>query len=364
MQINSTERIFKEHSLSIFIFLEILIIYCFIVGLGQFLYPVIIACILLYISLPAIDFLEKHTHLPRQVAVSIIFIIQLYIIGILLTQGLPYIFAETQKLFLALPKYITNIINYINAQAATYDINLDIESMAMEKKSTQFFKDLATLNYGTLENTLNFAHDTASQILGHLFWLIDLVLIPILYLFLGINYKKVINGIDHNAPKFLKEEVNLALFKANEVFAAYIRGQIILVCTLAAGYSTGFVLIGLPYGFALGIITGLLSFVPYLGTTVGLITSLLILFTLNSNIFAYLSLLSVFVVVHGLEYSVLIPSLVGHHVGLSFFTSFLALLIGANSFGVLGAVFAMPVTALGKHLFGRIRMYCENNGDI
>ena len=112
MQINSTERIFKEHSLSILIFLEILIIYCFIVGLGQFLYPVIIACILLYISLPAIDFLEKHTHLPRQVAVSIIFIIQLYIIGILLTQGLPYIFAETQKLFLALPKYITNIINY------------------------------------------------------------------------------------------------------------------------------------------------------------------------------------------------------------------------------------------------------------
>lgn len=356
---NSTERFCKDHCLSIFIAAELLFIYILIAGLGQFLYPVIIACILLFISLPAIDLLEKYTQLPRQLAVAIIFIIQLYFIAVLLTQWLPALVTETQKLLLALPKYIKNIINYFNDLALEYNADFQIESAAIEKQSAEFFTDLTKLNFGTIEHTLSFAQDTASHLLGHLLWIIDLVLIPLLYLFLGMNYKTIIAGIEHNTPCFLREEVHLLINKANQVFSAYIRGQIILVCTLAAGYSTGFMLIGLPYGFALGIITGLLSFVPYLGTTIGLVTSLLILFTLNSNFLAYLSLLSVFVVVHGLEYSVLIPSLVGQHVGLSFFTSFLALLIGANNFGVVGAVFAMPVTAIGKHIFERIKLYCS-----
>lgn len=362
MQSNSTTA--RDRSLYLLLFVEIFFLYAFIVGLGQFIYPVIIACIVLYISLPAIDLLERYTKLARYIAVSIIFIIQLYIIVKIITQGLPYILAETQKLLLALPNLIKNIVNYTNNTLATYNIDFQMESKILEDKSTVFFKDLAALNYVTLENTLSLATDTASHIIGHLMWIVDLVLIPLMYLFLGINYKSIIHGIQNNTPVFLKEEMHLLLLKSNDIFAAYIRGQIILVCTLAAGYSTGFMLIGLPYGFTLGIITGLLSFVPYLGTIIGFVTSSLILFTLDSNILAYLSLYSVFIVVHGLEYSVLIPSLVGQHVGLSFFTSFIALLIGASNFGVIGAVFAMPLTAIGKHIFERLKIYCHQQGTL
>jgi predicted PurR-regulated permease PerM len=356
MQESSETKLFYTRLL---LTVEITIVTGFIYLLGQFIYPVTIACILLYLSLPAINFLERSTHLPRYIAVISIFILQVIILAKLFYSGLPYLANELQSLLLKAPSYITQLIGYLNQQANLYQINIPIETEEVAQKTSSFFTNILSLRYETLEHTLLFAHGTASHLLSPVYWIIDTLLIPILYLFLGINYQNILTGLKNNTPHFLKKEMTLFLHKTNDIFDAYIRGQIILVCTLAACYSLGFYIISLPYGLSIGIITGLLSFIPYLGTIIGLTTATLILFTSNSSFYAYALLLIVFGTVHSLEYSVLIPRLVGHRVGLSTLTSFLAIIIGASNFGVFGIIFAIPTVAVGKHVFERVHYHCR-----
>lgn len=339
---------------------EILLFSFIVIGLDHFIYPALIATILLYIATPAIDALEAHVQIPKFAAIFLIFSLQILFIGYLLFSILPSLIHDAQSLLLSLPTSIKKTLSILNNFATQYDINLITDIDNIEKTTIDNIKQYLQSDTSHILKTLSIAQNTAGQLLSPLYWLIDLLLIPILFFFLGLNANKMLNAIIFYTPIPYKNPVQQLLSRVNAILAGYLRGQVILISILTVGYCIGFSLINLPYAIVTGMVTGILSFVPYLGTTVGIITALINLSAINSPPFAYFSLFLVFAVVHGSESVILIPHLVGNSVGLNIFTSFIAILIGANYFGMIGVLFAIPSAAILKYIIGEfLEVYRE-----
>ena len=333
-------------------------------GLDHFIYPVMIATILLYIALPAIDTLEKYLRIPRIVAIFLIFSLQVSFIVYLLFSLLPSLIGDLQNLLQNLPSNIRKSLIQFNNFTSQYDISLFPDIETVEKSFKDSIREYTNLNSLDFTKTLVFAHHTAGKLMSPIYWLIDLLLVPILFIFLGLNYQEILNGITTYTPHPYKQPIQKLLRKVNSVFSGYIRGQVILISILTMSYCIGFSLIELPHAIIIGMVTGILSFVPYLGTTIGIVTSLINLSALNSPTLSYVSLFLVFAIVHGTESIILIPHLIGNSVGLNVFTSFLSILIGANLFGMIGILFAIPCTAILKYIFQEIFIYFQSESIV
>jgi predicted PurR-regulated permease PerM len=123
-------------------------------------------------------------------------------------------------------------------------------------------------------------------------------------------------------------------------------------------YGIGLTLVGLNYGATIGFIAGVLSFIPYAGSTFVLVSSLLLAIVQFSDITSILMVLAVFLTGQFMEAYVLTPKLVGNRVGLHPVWILFAIFTGASLFGFLGVLIAVPVAAiLGVLIRFAIRQY-------
>ena len=131
----------------------------------------------------------------------------------------------------------------------------------------------------------------------------------------------------------------------DDVLAAFLRGQL-ADAVLVVFYSLGLWLVGIELAFIVGFISGLVSFIPYLGVIVGLILSLLAFFIQMGDFSQLVAIGIVFLLGQLLEGTVLSPILVGERVGLHPVVVILAVMVGGQLFGFFGVLAAMPVAAI------------------
>ena len=142
----------------------------------------------------------------------------------------------------------------------------------------------------------------------------------------------------------------------DDVLAAFLRGQLTVMLCLAVFYSLGLWLVGIELAFIVGFISGLVSFIPYLGIIVGLLLSLLA-FVIQMGDFSQLVAIGiVFLLGQLLEGTVLSPILVGERVGLHPVVVILAVMAGGLLFGFFGVLAAMPVRKVTCHRLPRHRV--------
>ena len=149
------------------------------ISLQAYIYPTLFAVILVYISIPAIELLEKKCQLPRAFAVGVIFIIQVFILLLILLKGLPFIIYEVTSLLKTLPKQIGYLLNNFNDYAEQIGIDLNLENSIIEQRVSQFFTTISELDINALKRTFAFAQGTANQLLSTITWIVNLILIPI-----------------------------------------------------------------------------------------------------------------------------------------------------------------------------------------
>lgn len=143
--------------------------------------------------------------------------------------------------------------------------------------------------------------------------------------------------------------------------SAFIRGQAMVCLFLALFYGIGLTIIGLDLGFVVGFISGILSFIPYVGSLSGFFISLLLAFTQSAGWGVFIGILFVFGIGQFIEGYVLTPKLVGDKVGLHPAWVIFALFAGGYLFGFMGVLLAVPVTAvLGVILRTTIKAYKES----
>ena len=181
--------------------------------------------------------------------------------------------------------------------------------------------------------------------------IIDLLLIPFFVFYLLSDYRQVRTRIEQVIPPRHRSIASDLIGQLSRVLSTYVRNQMLISLTMGVLYALGFMILRVPLGLTVGLLAGLLNFVPYLGTLTGLFLSLVFVVLDGAGLGRTLGVLGVFAAVQAFEGYFLTPKLLGTSLNLHPMWVLLGLMIGGNLFGLLGIILAVPVIATGKVIF-------------
>lgn len=173
-----------------------------------------------------------------------------------------------------------------------------------------------------------------------------IVVTPVVAFYLLLDWDQLVEKIDDLLPLDHKETIRRLANEINEVLAGFIRGQVIVCLVLGVIYAVGLTLVGLRLGLIVGIVAGLISFIPYLGTILGFIVGVaLALFQFAPDYVSIAMVVAVFAFGQFIEGNFLSPKLVGDRVKLHPVWVMFAIFAFTALFGVVGALLALPIAA-------------------
>jgi predicted PurR-regulated permease PerM len=191
-----------------------------------------------------------------------------------------------------------------------------------------------------------------SALLG---WAATVFLVPVLLFYLLLDWHRMLAQVQGAIPRRWVGRVVTMAGEVNELLGQYLRGQLLVMLVLAVYYSSTLALAGLDVALPVGILTGLLVFIPYLGFGLGLALAL-IAAVLQ---FPGLSGLVYVAVIYGagqvIEGFFLTPRLVGERIGLNPLAVIFALLAFGQLFGFAGVLLALPASAVLMVAFRHLR---------
>ena len=173
-----------------------------------------------------------------------------------------------------------------------------------------------------------------------------LIVTPVVAFYLLYDWDRLVARVDSWLPRDHVEEVRKIARDIDRAIAAFIRGQGLVCLILAAVYSVGLVIVGLNFGFLIGLGAGLLGFIPFVGATVGFAVSLGVAIAQFWPDWIWIAATAaVFGVGQFLENYVLQPRLIGQNVGLHPVWVMFALFAFGYLFGFVGVMIAIPAAA-------------------
>jgi predicted PurR-regulated permease PerM len=178
--------------------------------------------------------------------------------------------------------------------------------------------------------------------------LLDLLLVPFFVYYLLADYSAMRTHLDRLIPPRHRAVASTLISRINFVISSYVRNQLVIALVMGVLYSIGFAVASVPLALSIGLLSGLLNFIPYLGTLTGLTLSLSFVALDGGGIARILGVLAVFIIVQSVEGYYLTPKLLGGSLDLHPMWVLVGLMIGGSLFGILGIILAVPVIAIAK----------------
>jgi predicted PurR-regulated permease PerM len=320
--------------------------------LAPVLTPFMIAAILAYVGDPLVDRLETYK-LPRTLAVIVVFIV-LTLVGVLvLLFLLPLLQDQLVILGNKIPGYFDvvqrEVVPWLNSH---FGLGLQLDSETLKSSLQSHWKEA-----GSLARTLAGYITHSGALLAA--WLANVVLIPVVTFYLLRDWDILVARVREMLPRKSEPVVSQLARSTNEVLGAFLRGQLLVMLALATIYSVGLWIAGLDLAFLIGLLAGLVSFVPYLGFIVGIVAAGLAAVLQFHDALHLLYVAIVFAIGQAMEGMVLTPLLVGDRIGLHPVAVIFAVLAGGQLFGFLGVLLALPAAAVIavvlRYLHGRYK---------
>ncbi|MEQ8321143.1 MAG: AI-2E family transporter [Rhodospirillales bacterium] len=178
--------------------------------------------------------------------------------------------------------------------------------------------------------------------------LLSLILItPLVAFYLLRDWDEIVEKVDSWLPRQSADTIREQVKKIDRTLAGFVRGQASVCLVLAVFYAVGLSLVGLKAGLLIGIASGILAVIPYIGAAVGLIIGVgMAIAQFQHEWVSIVLVIGVFIVGQTLESYFLTPKLVGGQVGLSPIWIIFAMLAGGALFGLTGVLIALPVAAV------------------
>jgi predicted PurR-regulated permease PerM len=183
--------------------------------------------------------------------------------------------------------------------------------------------------------------------LGAVLSVISLIVItPVVSFFLLRDWDHIVARVDGWLPRAHVETIREQARLVDQTQAGFVRGQMLVCLIVGSYYATALTVVGLEFGIIVGLVTGLMLFIPYVGMLTGFAVSMGLAFAQFDSAQSILLVAVVFVVGQPLEGVFLTPKLVGDRVGLHPVWILFALLTGAALFGFVGVLLAVPTAAV------------------
>jgi len=324
----------------VFFWLGALILFIvFLTIFSSILLPFVAGMALAYFLDPVADWLERRG-LNRMMATVVILISFVLLFALSLIIIIPLVVAQASEFITRIPQYISSLQQLI----AGADTNLlpDWVSSQIDAVKENFSKLLA--------EGAGFIGTLLTQIWNSGKSLVDvvslLVVTPVVAFYLLLDWDRMIDKVDSWIPRDSVHTVRQIARDMDKTIAGFVRGQGSLCLILGVYYAVGLSLVGLNFGLLIGLFSGLISFIPYVGSMVGLILAVGVAVVQFWPDYIYVVLtLVVFFSGQFIERNILQPKLVGSSVGLHPVWLMFALFAFGALFGFVGLLVAVPAAA-------------------
>ena len=306
------------------------------------LVPVALAWLISLILFPIVRYLEKVGLRPRALSVTIVYLLSAAFMAGLLVFLVP-LFTDQIRQFFTVD--YPAIAHYFQTQFR--------QDFVLGPELFDFLAE-AVASSNVINSVIENFFDSLARLIPSTFYGIAMLvaILPILLLFYLLDYEKVNASLASLIPSKYATGGKELIEHLNTTVGAYIRGQFFLMLAIGTVATMVFKLIGLEYYFIFGMLVGILNIIPYFGALIAMIPVVLyVVFTQQVTVSPFL-IIAVSIVLQFIEGNVFQPVIMGKQLEIHPMIIILSILLFGSLFGVLGVVFASPIAATLKVLYG------------
>ncbi|MEO8937844.1 MAG: AI-2E family transporter [Burkholderiaceae bacterium] len=306
--------------------------------LAPVLTPFLIAAIIGYILNPGVDWLARH-RVPRWVGTSLMLILLIVLVVLLVLIIVPVIQKEFIQARDKLPELLTRMQTGLAPKLSSlFGVDIEFSSAAIRSYAAEHF------NFESIgQSALAYLRVGSAAALS---WLATAFLVPIVLLYLLVDWHMIWSSMQALIPRGLHARLGAMTGEVDRVLAQFLRGQLLVMVILAVYYSVTLSIARFDGALPIGILTGLLVFIPYVGFASGLVLALLAALLQFGNLYGFAAVAVIYGIGQIIESVFLTPRLVGENIGLHPLAVIFALLAFGELFGFFGILLALPVSAV------------------
>ncbi len=304
------------------------------------LLPFVAGMALAYFLDPVADWLERRG-LSRLMATVVILVCFVLVFVLSLMLVIPIIINQFTEFAAALPGYISQLQQIISSPETSFLphwIGSQIETIK------QNFSEVLSQGAGFIGSLLGQIWNSGKAIVD----VVSLLIVtPVVAFYILLDWDRMVSKVDNWIPREQVNTVRRIAREMDESVAGFIRGQGSLCLILGIFYAVGLSIVGLNFGLLIGFVSGMISFIPYIGSLIGLVLSVGVALVQFWPDYPWiLAVAGVFFVGQFVEGNILQPKLVGESVGLHPVWLMFALFAFGAMFGFVGLLIAVPAAAV------------------
>jgi predicted PurR-regulated permease PerM len=311
----------------------------FLLVFSSILLPFLAGMAIAYFLDPVADRLER-LGLSRLMATIVILIAFVILIVLALMILIPILASQFADFAGRLPGYIDQLQTFIAKQQNSMLPDWIKNQLGTIKNN---FSEILSQGFGLLTGLFSQVWSSGLAVVN----VISLMVVtPVVAFYMLLDWDRMVANIDKYVPRDYVANVHQIMREIDQAIAGFIRGQGSLCLILGIWYAVGLSLVGLNFGLLIGLFAGMISFIPYVGSTVGLIAAVGVALVQFWPDYIWVgAVLAVFFSGQFMEGNILQPKLVGHSVGLHPVWLMFALFAFGALFGFVGLLVAVPAAA-------------------
>lgn len=318
--------------------------------LGNVLLPFILGGAIAYFLDPVADRLER-MGLSRAMATMVITLCAIFIFVVLALAVVPTLVRQAGDLIATAPQLFRDLRDFLG----THFPSLVVEGSPMREA-------LASIGQTVQERGAELLNTALSSAMSVINILMLFVIVPVVAVYLLLDWDRMVARIDDLLPRDHAPVVRQVARDIDATLAGFVRGMGSVCLILGCYYAVALALVGLNFGLVVGVVAGLLTFIPYVGAIIGGALAIgLALFQFWGEWYWIAAVAGIFFLGQFLEGNFLTPKLVGSSIGLHPVWLILALSVFGTLFGFVGMLVAVPLAAaLGVIMRFVIEQYKES----
>jgi predicted PurR-regulated permease PerM len=329
---------------AVYVALGIVLAAALLYWLRAVLTPVFLAFTIAYVLDPVVDRFEAWKF-PRPLGIAVVLGVALGAITLFLALAVPAIAGDLAKVAEELPRQVMALLE----RAEPW---LERHGVTVPKSATEWIERFGSSASAVTGSLVSSAGGVLGSLIGGTFSLIGsaaaALIVPVFAVYLLNDFDRITAAVHGLLPLGWREPVASYAREVDAVLSQFMRGQLTVMAILAVLYGAAYSVAGVRLAIPIGIVAGVLNFIPYLGGAFALGAGLLMCALGGGGLGQFLAVVAAYVTIQTIEGFVLTPRIVGKTVGLSEAWVLFALFLGGELFGFLGVLLAVPLTAVAK----------------
>ena len=326
------------------IFLAVVLVLALAYVLRGVLVPLFLAFLVAYALDPAVDRLEA-LRIPRPLGAILVMLGIAALFTLVLIYAIPIFIDEVTDAWRTVPDKVMSLQARVEPWLAT---TLHIKLPHTMNDLSKFFRDRIGSG-GDWETARTALFGT----LGYVGVALSALIVPVFALYLLIDFDRIVARVEQLIPRRWAPGVGSVAKDIHKTLSGYVRGQLTANIVLAALYATGLRIVDIRLAVPIGVMTGMLAFVPYVGFTLGVLVAMGMAILDWQGPGTLVGVLAVMGGVQVIDATMITPRIVGRSVGLAPLEVILTMMAAGSLFGFLGVLLAVPLGAVAKILVQR-----------